>query len=99
MESAEIEVSSFVWDALNEAKLAAHGVTPAEIESVRDHRPRFFTNAAGRSADYVMVGPAPDGRFFFAPIVPTKDPGVWYVVTAYRLARQRALRIYERGVE
>ena len=97
METANIQVSGLVWDALSEAKIAVHGLSIQDVEAVRHNAPKFFTNLPGRSADYVMLGPDEDGRFVFAAIVSTHDPERWYVVTAFRLERRRALRIYERS--
>jgi hypothetical protein len=97
VERVEITVDYLVWDSYNTAKIEAHGLTQEEVEAVANNAPRFFTNLAGRSAGYVMVGPDMSDRFIFAPMIPVSDDRDWYVVTAFRMARQRALRIYNRG--
>jgi len=97
VERAEIEVTGLTWDEANEAKVEAHGISAQDVEDVLANQPRFFRNLPDRSAEYVMLGPDSEDRFVFAPIVPTQTVGVWYPVTAYRLDRRRAARIYERG--
>jgi hypothetical protein len=95
MERAAIEVSALVWDERNEAKLAAHGVTPEDIENVLANAPRFFVNLPERTAEFIIIGPDFEGRFYYVPIVPTHEAGVWYVVTAFPVNRRRALRVYK----
>jgi hypothetical protein len=57
VERAAIEVSALVWDERNEAKLAAHGITPEDIENVLANAPRFFVNLPERTAEFIIIGP------------------------------------------
>jgi hypothetical protein len=78
----DLDVRELVFDAVNEAKFAAHGVTILEVLDVLDLEPRFFTNRKSRRASHVMVGPTVVGRTL---IVPIEDwgRGIWRPVTAF----------------
>lgn len=56
VETAEIRVSGFVWDAINLAKIAGHGLSIQDVEAVRHNAPKYFKNLPGRSANYAMLG-------------------------------------------
>jgi uncharacterized DUF497 family protein len=77
-----LDVTELVFDALNELKLADHGVTIMEVLEVMDNQPRFFTNRRARRASHVMIGPTRSGRVL---VVPIEDwgRGIWRPVTAF----------------
>ena len=77
-----LDVRELVFDAINEAKFADHGVTIIDVLDVLDLEPRFFVNRRGRRASHVMVGPTRSGRVL---VVPIEDwgRGVWRPVTAF----------------
>ena len=59
--------------------------------------PQFFANVPERSGTHVMIGPHANDRFLFVVLAETTTLGVWRVITAYRYARRRALRLFRRG--
>ena len=77
-----LDVQELVFDAINEAKFADHGVGIMEVLDVLDLEPRFFVNRRARRASHVMVGRTHSGRVL---IVPIEDwgRGVWRPVTAF----------------
>lgn len=77
-----LDVQELVFDAINEAKFADHGVGIIEVLDTLDLEPRFFVNGRGRRASHVMVGRTHAGRVL---IVPIEDwgRGVWRPVTAF----------------
>ena len=94
MRRVELRIDGFLWDDFNEAKLRAHEIATRTIDEVLQNAPEFFINFPGRSAEYLMIGPDLQGRFYYAPFVPTNDEGIWYVVTAHRIDERRARRYY-----
>jgi hypothetical protein len=44
-----------------------------------------------------MLGQTEKADFILMALVSTPEAGIWYVVTAFRMQRRRAMRIYERG--
>lgn len=77
-----LDVRELAFDAVNEAKFAAHGVTIIDILDVLDLEPRFFMNRRGRRASHVMLGPTGSGRVLVVPIEDWSR-GVWRPVTAF----------------
>jgi hypothetical protein len=94
LEPADIVIESLLWDERSEAKIEAHELRREQIEEVVANAPQIFKNLPDRSAEYLMIGPDFVGRFYYVPIVSTRRRGEWYVVTAYRISRRRALRYY-----
>lgn len=77
-----LDVRELVFDAINEAKFADHGMTSTDVLDVMDLEPRLFENRRARRASHVMVGPTRSGRVL---VVPIEDwgHGVWRPVTAF----------------
>lgn len=77
-----LDVTELVFDALNERKLADHGVTIMDVLEVMDIQPRFFANRRARRASHVMIDPTRSGRVL---VVPIEDwgRGIWRPVTAF----------------
>ncbi len=86
-----VDVTELVFDALNERKLADHGITIMDVLEVMDNQPRFFANRRSRRASHVMVGPTSSGRVL---VVPIEDwgRGIWRPVTAFDANRWQAQR-------
>lgn len=86
-----LDVHELVFDAVNEAKFADHGVTVLDVLDVLDLEPRFFINRRARRASHVMVGRTRSGRVL---IVPIEDwgRGVWRPVTAFEANRWQVRR-------
>jgi uncharacterized DUF497 family protein len=77
-----LDVRELVFDAINEAKIAAHGVTIIDVLDVLDLEPRFFENRRARRASHLMVGATRSGHIL---VVPVEDwgRGIWRPVTAF----------------
>ena len=86
-----LDVQELVFDPVNEAKFADHGVTVLDVLDVLDLEPRFFVNRRARRASHVMVGRTRSGRVL---IVPIEDwgRGVWRPVTAFEANRWQVRR-------
>jgi hypothetical protein len=86
-----LDVQELVFDAVNETKLAVHGVTVIEVLEILDLEPRFFENRRGRRASHVMVGPTVSDRVL---VVPIEDwgRGVWRPTTAFVASRWQVRR-------
>lgn len=50
------------WNEGNESELAAHDVSPDEVEQVFVRRPRWVVNKKDRSGDWKMMGLTKGGR-------------------------------------
>lgn len=86
-----LDVQELVFDAVNEAKFADHGVIVLDVLDVLDLEPRFFVNRRARRASHVMVGRTRSGRVL---IVPIEDwgRGVWRPVTSFEANRWQVSR-------
>lgn len=60
MHPAEAELWS--WDEGNESELAAHGISPWEVEEVFGEGPKWAPNKRNRAGDWKMVGRTSGGR-------------------------------------
>ena len=91
-----LDVRELVFDAVNEAKFADHGMTIIDVLDVMDLEPRFFVNRRARRASHVMVGPTHSGQVI---VVPIEDwgRGVWRPVTSFE-ANQWQVRRYRRSL-
>lgn len=70
-----------VWTDDNEAHIARHDVTPAEVEEIVNTRPRWETK--GRDDTTLLYGQTDSGRYLFVVVAESvMCPGCWYVVTA-----------------
>ena len=87
-----LDVQELVFDAINEAKFADHGVGVMEVLDVLDLEPRFFVNRRARRASHVMVGRTHSGRVL---IVPIED---WVVVSGDRSRRSKRTRRRSAGM-
>lgn len=86
-----LDVQELLFDDENEAKLASHGVSILEVLQVLDEDPKFFTNAAGRRASHVMLGPTYGGRLLVVAIEHYRD-GLWRPVTGFDATAAQATK-------
>ena len=86
-----LDVRELVFDPINEAKFADHGVTIIDVLDVLDLEPRFFVKRRGRRASHVMVGRTQSDRIL---VVPIEDwgRGVWRPVTAFEASTWQVRR-------
>ena len=92
-----IQVVQFVYSGRALDKMWDHGVVQRQTDSVLLGRSVIIRNRSNRAAPYVLIGRDEQGQCLTIPIVPTSDPLVWRVVTAWRckpseFARLRQLR-------
>jgi hypothetical protein len=92
---------SYVWRELfwnddNEAHIARHDVTLAEVEEVVNTRPRYETK--GGDNEVLVMGQTDAGRHLLIVLVESRAlPGAWYVVTARDLTNNEARTFREKG--
>jgi hypothetical protein len=78
------DVLEFQWDAGNEDEMAAHHVTPREVEEVYDETPVFRRNKKRHAAPVIMIGLTSAGRLLTVPMAPIPDmDGTWRAATAW----------------
>jgi hypothetical protein len=62
----------------------SHGIVPIQlIEAISSHEYRIERNRADRAAPYILYGRDAQGRCIASPMVPTHEPGIWEVITAW----------------
>ena len=88
-----MRLRQLLWDEWNEAHVARHRVTPAEVEEVVfGERTRFFEAPDGRRV--LAFGPTARGRHLLVVTDAPSRGGSAYVVTA-RPMTTRELRAFE----
>ena len=50
------------WDEWNERELAAHDISPSEVDELFQSRPQWAPNKKHRAGDYKMIGYTDAGR-------------------------------------
>jgi len=50
------------WDEWNERELAAHGISPSEVDELFELRPKWAPNKKHRAGDHKMMGYTEAGR-------------------------------------
>jgi len=77
------DVADFLFDDENEAKMAAHGLTPWRVLQVLENKHVVVPNRRRRRASFFIVGRDNGGACISVPIERTRDPLVWRPVTAW----------------
>jgi hypothetical protein len=90
-----IDVDGLVFDDVNEAKFAVHGVSVVEVQEVFEGTPEYFENLIGRRAPYVMLGTTRAERMLLVPIERWGSGNLWRPVTAYEPRTAQAARFKE----
>jgi hypothetical protein len=75
-----------------------HRVSLSELMEVHAGNPRYFRNATGLRAPFVMVGRTAAGRILCVPIEPTASLGLWRPVTAFEANTHHVTR-YLQAIE
>ena len=78
-----IQIHAFLFDEENEDKLAAHGITPRQVDQLLDDEYLVVSNRKERRAAYLVIGRDWGGACIAVPIEPTRDPTIWRPVTAW----------------
>jgi hypothetical protein len=94
-----VDIRRLRWDAVNTAKVAAHGLRPSIVDDVVWRGAyEIFRDAPDHPADrLVVIGPTSLDRWITTIIGPTEREDIWRPVTAYpsslkEIRRNRARR-------
>ena len=91
-----ITIAAFDFDDENVEKLAAHGVTSAQVEQVLEDNIVVRRNRKGRNAPFIVFGRDRSGQCLAIPVAPTDDPVIWRPVTAWYCKQSEAARLPRR---
>jgi hypothetical protein len=91
-----IDVAALVFDDDNEAKLARHQGSPAEVQQVFGKWPKYYVNKVDARASHVMVGPTRTGRMLVVPIESLGIDDLWRPVTGFEASPSQISR-YRKG--
>ena len=91
-------VHTFVMDEDNMEKFAGHGLTERQVDQVLDSPFLHFRNRSRRRAERLLIGRDHGGQCIVVPIEPTRDPGVWRPVTAWRCGDTYEARLTKEGL-
>ena len=80
---SSITVLGFAFDEENEAKCAAHGITPGQVFAVLRSSFVSVRNRKQRRASHLLIGRDVAGRCLAIPVEATPDPVIWRPVTAW----------------
>lgn len=78
-----IQIYAFLFDDMNEEKIAAHGITPRRLDQILDDEYLVVPNRKGRRAAYLVIGRDWGGACIAVPVEPTHDPHLWRPITAW----------------
>jgi len=93
VELAQISIKKVVWDDLNIAHIAKHGVKPSDVDfAFSDARAVFFKTYSER---IIVLGRS--GKRLLAVVLSREKEGCYYVVTARDMAKKERT-IYRKGV-
>lgn len=62
------------WNEGNESELAAHDISPDEVEQVFARRPRWAANKKDRPGDWKMMGLTKGGEALRSSCITTRTP-------------------------
>jgi hypothetical protein len=78
-----IEIAQLIITDHVVEKIWLHGITPDQVDAVPLGRHVVKRNRVGRAAPFLLIGRDEQGRCLTVPIVPTDDPLIWRVITAW----------------
>jgi uncharacterized DUF497 family protein len=76
-------IEAFLWDDDNEAKVAAHGLRPEDVDATLETRHAVFSNPRGRPGSAILVGRDGNGRWITIVIEPVPSTDDWRPRTAW----------------
>lgn len=87
-------IAGFVFDDVNEDKIAIHGLTTDQVLQVLSNRYKIVPNRRNQRAYYLVIGTDDGGRCIAVPVESTHDPLFWRPVTAWpcKSSERAALR-------
>lgn len=77
-------IEGFIYDEINEAEFAEHGLTDTQIDQTLDNSWIMLRNRKDRTGDYLFIGVDNGGTMITAPIQRIGDGNQWKPVTAWR---------------
>ena len=86
-------IVEFVIDERAQDKMWAHGIDEAQLRAALQARYIVLRNRKRRAARRVFIGSDESGRCLVAPILPTNDPAIWRVVTAWYCKPSEAAKL------
>ena len=91
-------VLGFVFDDVNEEKLAAHGISVRQVEQILDEVHIVARNRANRRGPILVIGRDAGGACIAVPAEAAYDKGYWRPITAWycKGPETQALRRVER---
>ena len=85
-------IEGFLFDDVNEAKIASHGLSARQVLQVLDNVHTVVPNRKRRRARYLVVGRDNGGSCVAIPVEPTHALYIWRPITAWpRKDRERTL--------
>jgi uncharacterized DUF497 family protein len=82
-----VEIRALVWDDVNEAHLAKHGVSVREVAQMLSNPHVIVRNRKQRSTRRLLIGSTHGGRMLTVPLAQTADQSTWRPVTAFPATR------------
>jgi len=90
---AMVQIRAFLFDDVNEAKLAAHGIRPEQLDQLLDEEFVAFPNRKERRGLYLVIGRDWGGMCIAAPVEATHDRYLWRPITAWPCKDSEATRL------
>lgn len=78
-----VEIRFLVWDEVNEAHLAKHGVSVTEVAQMLSNPHAIVRNRKKRSTGHLLIGSTHGGRILTVPLAQIADQSTWRPVTAF----------------
>jgi hypothetical protein len=75
------------WEPWSEGHIAAHGVSPGDVEEVVHERPRLV--GTGRDGTTLVWGRTAAGRYLLVVLVPDEGDSTVFVVTARDMTKRK----------
>ncbi len=77
-------IEGFIYDEINEGKLAEHGLTAQQVDQILDNVWALFPNRKSGTGEYLIVGVDNGGTIISTPIQRYLNTNLWRPVTAWR---------------
>ena len=95
---SSLVITAFLMDDENREKFATHGLTDLQVDQILDGEFRYYRNRSKRRADRLVIGRDHGGNCIVVPVEPTRTPGVWRPVTAWRCSEGYETRLKKEGI-
>lgn len=88
-----VQIYAFLFDDVNEEKLAVHHIRPEQLDQLLDEEFVVFPNRKDRRGPYLVIGRDRGGRCIASPVEATHDPHLWRPITAWRCKNSEEARL------